>query len=355
MTMTNKDKLRGFLAIALGGAALVPTTALAQIPELRVQSGGFDLRLTGGAAVQGATFDDDDPTTDSTDGTIDLFARINAEWTSPEGILIGANVETSNRKRETETLDTGEIYGFVASDYGRLEVGLQDGPADVLAFHAPVIALGQVRGDASRYAGSQALLSALDTRDAFKVIYLSPPVSGFRGGVSWSPRFRQNSNATNPRARVIVRDAIELGAQYQQPVGDWILGLSGGYAFGNADPITTRADLSSWSIGSEVRRGPLRFGLAYVDRGDSNRLDRGFDQWEVNAGVSWVEDKWGAAFSAAATNANGLDSRNFGLGGFYALTRNLQLRGDVVQFRDRRAGLPTVNGIVAVLELQLTI
>jgi Gram-negative porin len=347
--------LRTLCVTVFGGAALLPAAAYAQIPELRVQSGGFDLRLTGGAAVQGATFDDDDPTTDSTDGTIDLFARLNAEWTSPDGILIGANVEASNRKRETEALDTGEIYGFVASDYGRLEVGLQDGPADVLAFHAPVIALGQVRGDASRYAGSQALLSALDTRDAFKVVYLSPPVSGLRAGVSWSPRFRQNKNAINPRARTIVRDAIEVGAQFQQPVGDWILGLSGGYAFGDADPITTRADLSSWSVGSEVRRGPLRFGLAYVDRGDSNRLDRGFDQWEVNAGVSWVEDNWGAAFSAAATNATGQDSRNFGVGGFYSLTRNLQLRGDLVQFRERRAGRATENGIVAVLELQLTI
>ena len=353
--MANRIFRRIASVAALGGAALVSSPAAAQVPELRLQSGGFDIRVTGGAAVQGALFDDEDPATDSTDGTFDLFARINAEWTSPSGILIGANVEASNRDRETETLNTGEIFGFVATDYGRVEVGLQDGPADTLAFHAPVIALGQVRGDASRYAGTQALLSALDTRDAFKVIYLSPPVGGFRAGASWSPRVRQNGNAANPLARVIVRDAVELGAQYQQPAGEWILGFSGGYAFGNADPITTRADLSSWSIGSEARRGPMRFGVAYVDRGDSNRLDRGFDQWEVNAGVSWVEDDWGASFSAAATNATGLDVRSFGLGGFYALTRNIQLRSDIVQFRERRAGLPTVNGLVAVLELQLSI
>lgn len=262
MMMTTSN--RAALAAALCGSAAFATPAMAQIPELRIQSGGFDLRLTGGAAVQGAIFDDDDPTTENNDGTVDLFARLNGEWTSDDGILIGANVEISNRKRETETLNTGEIYGFVASDYGRLEVGLQDGPADVLAFHAPVIGLGQIRGDASRYAGSQALLSALDTRDAFKVIYLSPPVSGFRAGVSWSPRFRQNKDALNPRARTIVKNPVELGAQFQQPVGDWILGLSGGYAFGNADPITTRADLSSWSVGTEARRGPLRLGGAYV-------------------------------------------------------------------------------------------
>ncbi len=108
--------------------------------------------------------------------------------TTPSGVIIGANVEKTNQDRETEALNTGEIYGFIASDWGRLEVGKQDGPADTLAFSAPVIALGQVRGDFSRYAGSQALLKPLDTQDSFKVIYLSPPVSGFRAGVSWSPR-----------------------------------------------------------------------------------------------------------------------------------------------------------------------
>jgi hypothetical protein len=50
---------------ALCGAAVVAAPAAAQIPELRIQSGGFDLRLTGGAAIQGATFDDDNPATDT--------------------------------------------------------------------------------------------------------------------------------------------------------------------------------------------------------------------------------------------------------------------------------------------------
>jgi hypothetical protein len=350
---------KAYHALGLGAAvslgALAAPAAAQTIPELRLQSGGFDIRLTAGVAAQAATFDDDDPTTDSSDATIDLFGRLNAEWTSPDGILIGANVELSNQRRETESLETGEIYGFVASELGRFEGGRQDGPADVLAFHAPVIALGQVRGDASRYGAAQALLSALDTRDAFKLIYLSPPVSGIRAGVSWSPKFQQNEKAANPRARTIVRDAVELGVQYQQPVGDWIVGLSGGYAFGDADRITTRADLSSWSIGTELRNGPFRFGGAYVRRGDSNRLDRNFDQWEINAGISWVENDWGVAFSGASTQARTQAARSFGLGGFYAISRNFQLRSDLVSYRERQLGRATVNGLVAILELQFSI
>ncbi len=325
------------------------------LPRLEVQWEGIDIRLTGGAATQGAVFDDDDPATDSPDAKVDLFARLNAQWTSPGGIIIGFNAEQNSRRRASEVLEAGEIYGFVASDYGRVEVGLQDGPADTLAFAAPLVALGQVRGEFSRYAGTQALLRALDTQDAFKVIYLSPPVGGLRGGVSYSPKVRRNAVAVDSRDRIDVNDAFEFGLQYQQPVGDWILGASGGYATGQADPVTTRADLNSWSVGAEARRGPLRIGAAYVDRGDSNRLDRGFDQWEVNGGVGWVTPGWGVAGSVALTRATGRENRLIGVGGYYQLHPNIQIRADVVSFREERFLIGTDSGIASVVEVLFTI
>ncbi len=343
---------RAVLTAALLASA---ATAQAQLPELEVQWEGFDIRLTGGAAAQGAVFDDDEITTESPDAQVDLFARLNAQWTSPDGIIIGASVEQNSRRRASEVLEAGEIYGFVASDYGRIEVGLQDGPADTLAFAAPLVALGQVRGEFSRYAGTQALLRALDTQDAFKVIYLSPPVGGLRGGVSWSPKVRRNATAVDSRERIEVNNAFEFGLQYQQPVGDWILGASGGYAVGNADPITTRADLNSWSVGAEARRGPLRIGAAYVDRGDSNRLDRGFDQWEVNGGVGWINPDWGVAGSVAYTKASDRENRLIGAGGFYRVHPNIELRADVVSFREEQLLIGNNEGVAVVAEVLFTI
>ncbi|MFU7528538.1 porin [Qipengyuania sp. ASV99] len=354
--MSNKTIMRAFGGSGACALLLGAQAAHAELPRLEYQFEGFDIRLTGGAAAQAAVFEDDEAPTESPDAQIDLFARLNIQWTSPDGIIIGANIQQNNRRRESEVLEAGEVYGFVSSDYGRLEVGRQDGPADTLAFAAPLVALGQVRGEFSRYAGTQALLRPLDTRDAFKVIYLSPPIAGLRGGVSWSPRARQNADADNPRSRVILDDAVELGLQYAQPVGDWILGASGSYAFGEADPITTRTDLSSWSVGAEARRGPLRIGGAYVDRGDSNRLTAGFDQWEINGGVSWVETLWGVAGSAAFTKASDRENRLIGVGGYYRLTPNIELRADVVQFREEFFNtLITNDGVIGVVEVQLTI
>jgi predicted porin len=173
--------------------------------------------------------------------------------------------------------------------------------------------------------------------------------------VSYSPKVRRNATAVDSRERIEVNNAIEFGLQYQQPVGDWILGASGGYATGEADPITTRADLRSWSVGAEARRGPLRIGGAYVDRGDSNRLDRGYDQWEVNGGIGWITPEWGVAGSVAYTKASIRKNRLFGVGGFYRIHPNIELRADVVQFREERVPLAIDQGIASVIEVTFTI
>jgi predicted porin len=353
--MNREASLVALVAVPVAVLAASPAAAEQGLPRIEAQWGGFDIRLTGGAASQGAVFSDDEVTSSSPDVRVDLFARINAQWTSPGGIIVGFNAEQNSRRRASEVLEAGEIYGFVASDYGRVEVGLQDGPADTLAFAAPLVALGQVRGEFSRYAGTQALLRALDTQDAFKVIYLSPPIGGLRGGVSWSPKVRRNADAVDSRERIELNNAFEFGLQYQQPVGDWILGASAGYATGEADPLTTRQNLESWSIGAEARHGPLRIGGAYVDRGDSNRLATGFDQWEINGGIGWVTSVWGVSGSAAYTKASDRDNRLFGVGGFYRFHPNIELRADVVQFREERFLVSGNDGVASVVEIVLTI
>ncbi len=98
------------------------------------------------------------------------------------------------------------------------------------------------------------------------------------------------------------------GAQYQQNLGDWVGGVSGGHVTASADPITERADLNSWSIGGELRRGRFAFGTAYVWRGDSNLRTKNYDQEETNIGISWRGSwrgkKWRAALSRSHTTSS---------------------------------------------------
>ena len=99
-------------------------------------------------------------------------------------------------------------------------------------------------------------------------------------------------------------------------------------------------------------RSPLRIGGSYVDRGDSNRRNAGFNQREISGGVAWVTPEWSVSASAARSTATLQNNQTYGVGGTYRLTRNIQLRADVVHFREQR-GIARTNGVVGLMELAL--
>jgi len=329
--------------LALGGAA--------RAQAIGYHSGAVNIAVHGAVSVQDGVVDGADKNFGAKDTNLDGYLRLIGDWTSTQGWLLGADLETSSR-RTTQSLGSGVAYVYFSSELGRVEVGRQYGAANSLSFHAPDIALGQIRGDFARYAGTQALLSPFDSADSPKVIYLSPPADGFRFGVSWAPRDSANPAAPDPRDRTLQRDVVELGAQYQRPVADWVLGASGGYVSGQSDPSTQRRDIGSWSVGLDARRGPLRLGGAYVDRGDSNVFLRNFDQHEVNAGVAWVQDRWGVDVSASSSTGSAYYNRLAGAGGYFALTGHLTLRADLVAFDEHDGGLPRRRGTTLVSEIE---
>lgn len=281
----------------------------------------------------------------------DASALITIQYEAANGYLFGVRSEIDTGNRRVEEFERDEIYAFAATEWGRLEVGENDGPADTLSFHAPVVGLGQVRGDFARYTGSVALLSPVDSRDSFKVTYLSPPQRGVRLGVSYAPNFRLNADAADPRDRFIQEDVVEFAAQHVRSLGAWVAGVSGAYVTGAADQRTEREDIESWSVGGQVARGPLIVGAAYVDRGRSNLRSTADPRAEVNAGVSWRADRWVAAASYAETREEDEVERRYGLGGEFEITRDVYVRADFVRLTDNRDFAADREGWVGLTEI----
>jgi hypothetical protein len=338
-------------AAAAAILAALACAGAASAQAIGYHSGPVNIALHGAVSVQDGAVDGADKNFGAKDANLDGYLRLIGDWTSSQGWLLGADLETSTR-RTTQSLGSGVAYVYFSSELGRVEVGRQYGAANSLSFHAPDVALGQIRGDFARYAGTQALLSPFDSADSPKVIYLSPPVDGFRFGVSWAPRDTANLAAPDPRDRTLQRDVTELGAQYQRPVADWVLGASAGYVTGRSDASTQRRDIASWSFGLDARRGPLRLGAAFVDRGDSNVFLRNFDQEEVNGGVAWVRDRWGVDLSTSSSTGNAYYNRLAGAGGYFALTGHLTLRADLVAFDEHDGSLPRRRGTTLVSEIE---
>lgn len=321
-----KVQCRGTTAIAAGFALI----ATAPAGALDFQWGEVDGEFLLAGAAQSATFRDGPGGKTEFDTNLLAFARLNLEWISDAGHVYGVRAEMDEGTRSSEELAADEIYAYFASELGRVELGRQDGAADVMSFHAPVMALGQVRGDFVQYAGINASLSPADTRDSPKLVYLSAPLRGLRFGISYAPEFTVNKGADDPRSRIIQKDAIEAAAQYLAPVADdWSLGASVAFVRGKAAPETERRDLSSWSGGLELRRDKLSIGAAFVDNGNSNDRTR-VNEHEWNIGVAWRQERWGAAASFARNETIQADVSLLGVGGFVSLAEHVVLRSDAV-------------------------
>lgn len=330
-----------------GAAALTLGLAAPAQAELRQDFGEVSIVANGGVSLTGALIDD--PMLSDgieEDGDIDASGSLNLEWTSETGLILGAFASGDTADNRPDTLKNDRLYGYAASEWGRAEIGLTSGPARRMTFYAPVIGAGQIRGDFARYAGRSALLWPVDSRQAFKIAYFSPPIGGLRVGVSWAPEV--------DRLEAVQKDVFEVGAQYERPVGAWVLGASAAYVHGSADTLGL-SDIDSWSFGVQARKGKLVIGGAYVDRGDSNLFRTGFDQSEVNIGIAWREDGWAVAASAARTWANGFDNDLLGLGGSYNIGKHVTLTTDIIGMRQKDALGVNRSGVVLVAGIDLRI
>lgn len=346
------------------GAAMVAAFAVAlpAVGEITFDDDGLTgdfgkLQLRGrfGASLQAGVFApvEDPNAATETDTVIDGSARLSLEYTADNAWIFGVAADIDSGQEQIEGFERDEFYIYAASEFGRIEIGENDGPADTLSFHAPRVGLGQVRGDFARYSGSVALLSPYDSRDAAKVTYLSPPIDGLRFGVAYAPEFEINVDDPVLTRRFIQRDVVEFGAQYVQPIGDFILGASAAYITGSSDPTTGREDIESWSAGLELRRGKLTAGAAYVDRGQSNLLASAANESEWNAGLSWRDGRWAVAGSVAIGDEGGGTVSRYGLGGEYDITQNVYIAADAVVFEEEDALGLTRDGAVGLVEIGL--
>lgn len=330
---------------------LFPQAAKAQDGVLRARVGDVDVFANGAISAQAGSFRSVETGRSDQAGEWDASLIVNAEYVSDAGVVWGFRAEVDTGDREVEDLQRDEIYFYVAGGFGRFELGEQDGAADTIALHAPIVGLGQVRGDFVRYTGAPALLTPFDTRDALKIVYLSPPIEGFRFGASFAPEVESNSSDPNPRRRTRQENGYELAAAYQAPVGDWAFSISAAYVGAKADPITQRGDIESWSIGAEAGYDKLVFGGAYVSRGDSNALVVGLDEEEYNVGVAWRDDAWGVGASYAQTESSVLTNQLLGIGGYYELNEWWVVRGDVVGINEKPVTGADRDGVVGIVEI----
>jgi outer membrane protein OmpU len=231
--------------------------------------------------------------------------HVNADGKADNGLLYGVRIEVDSFNDAPSmgtSLNYDEANLYVAGNWGRIELGDQDGASDQLVVYSPLIGLGQVDGDYAYFLGSLAGVTvyAPDSGDSTKATYLTPTLAGFRAGISYAPETNGGDSVVrNEPTDGSYSDWIEAGVNYSGEFSGFTVALGASYtqAEGNdlvdGDPPVTTAgeDFRAWQMGAQLGYGGFAVGGSYVDMEDLALKN----SW--NAGISYATGPLGLGVS----------------------------------------------------------
>lgn len=338
---------------ALVGAALLATPATAQL----------EVTLGGNVGFQYGFFSDDRNDAMDHDAQTESEIVVRAQGTADNGLTYGAYIELLASQSDTEASD--EVNIFLSGDWGRIELGDQDGAAANMRFIAPTVGMGQIDGAWQDWIdnGLGPQLDLIDTSDDTKITYFTPRFAGFQVGVSYAPQGNDGETVgalNGPGAGNSVgpyKNGIEGGLNYVGDFGSTSVGLSATVLY--ELPVRKNGSVDNafgWHLGAEVGFGGITFGGSYFQQdllGPANNSETsGF-----NVGVTWESGPVGIGISGGwqdFDNAGGLDQQwAVSGGGVYTLAPGLTVGADVAYFdQDFTAAGADNNGFAGVVEVK---
>ncbi len=301
------------LSTALAGAGLVlfAGPALAGSAE----ASKLDLTIGGSLDVQLGIGDDDLANTDARkrnsrgyDIVTDTEIHFDFRGMTDGGITYGAKIELEADQGSTGNADEASIYLF--GNFGRVEAGDQDGAEDQMIYGASGTqsGVGGIDGDIDRWffntSNSASFPDIADTSDATKVTYYSPRISGFQGGLSFTPDTGSSgTNVANEKTGGF-ENHIGLGGNYVNSFNGIDIAIGVVASLADEDPAIGTAstdDMEAFAIGFNVGFSGFTIGGSYGDNGDTGGTDDskffdvgvgyGMGPWSVSAGYLYGEAK----------------------------------------------------------------
>jgi len=322
-----------------------------------VAPGRVDAQLTtelgGSVAFQAGFFDNDKPGEIHRAFRTDVELRLRVLGQMDDGTLYGSEIQLEVPDNTRSTMSMDEAYLFIAAQWGRIEVGDEDGAMPKMAIHAPSIGLGQLDGDYDQFTTESIQdiagpFYAAASEKATKITYYTPRYLGLQVGVSYAPQIDQGQNVVAQRTDP--SDFLEGGINYVTEIGDVSL-LSGATVVHsrNSESGTSPGDTFGYQVGGQAGYAGVTIGGGYTNYDGARGIDDGF-----NVGASFQDDSFGVAIQYArmwTTDGRMLDG--IGPGVSYVLAPGLLLGADYVHYTSE---LPTrkVRGDVLLLATRMS-
>ncbi|WP_114860381.1 porin [Azospirillum brasilense] len=271
------------------GCAAVAIIACSGVASAQTK---FEVKIGGDAFFQGAYVNQDrDQDTRSTEFANRFRVIVTPVATADNGLEYGGRVRmrAANGANNGRSMDADRAFIFVNSSFGTVQAGTINGLSDEFGIIGPNvegIAGGPDNNTVEFLSGSSTYDLLPTTTNNFralasgdvgtKIIYLTPTIAGFQGGVSYMPRSGDSNTSVNRRQdNGGFQDVVEVGGTYTNEFGAFSVAASAFYQFGDAvdDGIgagATRFEkLSSVHAGLNLGYGNFKIGGSYAYSGDS--------------------------------------------------------------------------------------
>ena len=356
-------------AAVCGLVAFAATPAAAQI---EVSIGGHTKNYVG--------WMDMDTTANAEEKNFDMLreseVHFNAVGIADNGLEYGFHVEM-----EVDASDSGntieESYLFLSGDWGRVNLGSEDGANYLLQVAAPsadsnidgirqhvqpvdyTIAQTAAANAAGAVSNPNGVFEGFDydndeTGKAQKITYLSPVMNGFQAGLSYTPDVLDDeasgpsfSNALTGFNRDDQANTFEhgydLGLRYEGTFNNVGVAFGGGYTHVSRDtPTAGNDDLDEWNVGLDLDIGAFGIGAVYteenrgLDDGDADVVVLGVDYTTgpFKLGASWYNNDTDQP--GAATD---IDTDRFTGGVIYTAAEGLTFRGSISHIEHEQSGV----------------
>ena len=266
-------------------------------------------------------------------------------------------VSSGNATKSNNSNFPGREYIYLKGDWGSLELGNWPGPDSTLNFTpSPTTYKGIGGMDFAYHSYVQRPAGAIANSQSPhwwdvgpKVSYITPSVSGFQAGISYTPQNRGGfDSAPSPtdRANTNYQDKIGLAARWSGDFGGTTMGISvvGGTSDDSTKPDGTVAGqgMGYYDVSGRIGFSGFVFAGSYWDFGDSGAgpgVEQDYTGWALNASYSFgpygvelqyaqAEQNLPAGKDASMASMNEFAGWAFALG--YSVAPGLKWYGEVV-------------------------
>lgn len=329
----------------VGAAVMFAGPATAEV-ELTV-SGGYVFQIGfGDEDVQGDRRD--------SDFSSDAEIHFNASGTSDEfNFKYGAKIELLADKNSQNNAD--EAMMWLSGDWGRINLGDEDGAGDNMAYHGASMLAGSggTFGDLMDYyapLGGTTSPKISDSGDATKITYFTPRFSGFQLGLSYAPSSGSTGTDIDLENEAgEFEDYIELGANFVDSFEGVDVAVSVAGSFADSED-GAQEDISAWSVGFNVGFSGFTVGAGYADNGDSGDIaGSGTDQEAWSVGAAYGAGPWSVSAGYLQSENGASDYQNFVLSATYAIAPGLNVQADLGFFESDDGAGSSNDGTVFLL------